>query len=35
MVNVGVDVWDFHPISIKQILKELKNLHPKLKIGHS
>lgn len=23
MVNVGVDVWDFHPVSLEQILNEL------------
>jgi calcineurin-like phosphoesterase family protein len=24
MINVGVDVWDFYPVSFKEILKELE-----------
>jgi len=24
IINVGVDVWDFHPVSFEEIIKELK-----------
>ena len=25
VINVGVDVWDFKPVSIKQIIREAKH----------